>query len=328
MRTSPISTIDIATGEEAAVAWKPRDSSDEISCGSLTRGDDGGRLPGLAPASALAQGPDGDLIAKVTGRAAEVQGGVVKITLPRTDLSVRADGVALVPFQGLTSWAAFQSAGPQTMVMGDVVVTESEATPALTAALDSGLEVTALHNHFTFEQPRVLFMHIGGLGTTESVAAGVRAVLDAVATAGKGSASGATGGFAGPTVVGPSHIDAKPLEEILGASAQVKDGMAKFVFGRTARMHGTDVGAAMGVNTWAVFAGGDDAAVVDGDFAMREDELQSVLKALRRGGLQIVAIHNHMTHEDPRYVFLHYWGKGSAQELARTIRSALDTQSR
>jgi Domain of Unknown Function (DUF1259) len=280
----------------------------------------------LVATSAFAE-PDRDAIAKITGRTPESHGGVVKISVPRTDLPVQVDGVALVPFQGLTSWAAFQDTGSQTIVMGDVVVTENEANPALSAALESGLDVTALHNHFFYEQPRVFFMHIGGLGSTESLAKGVRAVLDAVAAAGKTTPAGASAGFGGSPIPSPSRVDAKPLEEILGSSAQVRDGMAKFVFGRTARMHGTDSGAAMGVNTWAVFAGTPDSAVVDGDFAMREDELQKVLRALRQGGIYVVAIHNHMTHEEPRYVFLHYWGKGRAADLARTIRAALDTQT-
>jgi len=125
-----------------------------------------------------------------------------------------------------------------------------------------------------------------------------------------------------------STIDPKPLEAVLGASAQAKDGIAKFSFGRKTSMHGTEVGEAMGVNTWAAFAGSQRAAVVDGDFAMLEDELQDVLKALRHANINIVAIHNHMTHEQPRIMFLHFWAKGSAEELARGVKSALDTQKK
>ena len=125
-----------------------------------------------------------------------------------------------------------------------------------------------------------------------------------------------------------STIDLKPLETILGASAQAKDGMAKFSFGQKTSMHGTEVGEAMGVNTWAAFAGSERAAVVDGDFAMLEDELQDVLKALRHANINIVAIHNHMTHEQPRIMFLHFWAKGPAAELARGVKSALDTQKK
>jgi hypothetical protein len=102
--------------------------------------------------------------------------------------------------------------------------------------------------------------------------------------------------------------------------------MVKVVIGRSARMHGTPVGNEMGVNTWAAFAGSDERAVVDGDFAMHEDELQAVLKAMRGAGINIVAIHQHMTHEVPRYLFLHYWGKGKALDLAKGVKAALDAQ--
>jgi hypothetical protein len=204
--------------------------------------------------------------------------------------------------------------------MGDLTLSEDEVNPAMSAALEGGLEVTALHNHFFYDHPKFFFMHIGGAGTTERLATGVRKALDAV------KAAGTPGGFGGPAVPASSALDPAPLERILGASGQVKDGMVKFVVGRKTTMHGAEVGAVMGVNTWAAFAGAPQAAVVDGDFAMREDELQGVLKALRGAGINIVAIHNHMTHEEPRIVFLHFWGRGGAEVLARGIKAALDTQ--
>src|SRR5258706_10792118 len=124
----------------------------------------------------------------------------------------------------------------------------------------------------------------------------------------------------------PSSVSAGPIEQVLGTKAQSKDGMVKVTIGRPARMHGVTVGNEMGVNTWAAFAGSDEHAVVDGDFAMHEDELQAVLKAMRGAGINIVAIHQHMTHETPRTLFLHYWGKGKAADLARAVRKALDAQ--
>jgi uncharacterized protein DUF1259 len=206
----------------------------------------------------------------------------------------------------------------------------------MSAALENGLEVTALHNHFFYDRPNVFFMHIGGTGSTEQLATGVQKALAAIEGAGRGSkgpraaapCGELAGGFGGPTIAAKSTIDPKPLEAILGASAQAKDGIAKFSFGRKTSMHGAEVGEAMGVNTWAAFAGTQKAAVVDGDFAMLEDELQDVLKALRHANVNIVAIHNHMTHEQPRIMFLHFWAKGPADELARGIRSALDTQKK
>jgi hypothetical protein len=272
--------------------------------------------------SAAAEEPDAAVIAKVTGLTPDVKNGIAKVSVPRGDLGMVIDGVEMQPFQGLTSWAAFQAAGDQTMVMGDMVLTEPQVNPAMSAALDNGLQVTALHNHFFFDHPHVFFMHIGGMGTTEQLSTGVRKTVDAANAAPKGT------GFAGASIPKTSTIDPKPLEAILGGTAQAKDGVAKFSFGRKTSMHGTEVGEAMGVNTWAAFGGSQQAAVVDGDFAMLEDELQDVLKALRHANINIVAIHNHMTQEEPRIMFLHFWAKGPAEDLARGVKSALDTQKK
>jgi hypothetical protein len=280
-------------------------------------------LAGTA-ATVIGAQPDADVIAKIVGVQPEVKDGVATVRVPRSDLSVVVDGVKLTPFQGLTTWAAFQKAGEQTMVMGDMTLTENEVNPAMSAALENGLEVTALHNHFLYEQPRVFFMHIGGMGSTEQLAIGVRKALDAVRSA---DAAGGSG-VGGPAVPEKSSIDEASLAAILGEAGQAKDGMVKFVFGRRTAMHGVAAAAAMGVNTWAAFAGSQEAAVVDGDFAMLEDELQGVLKALGHANINVVAVHNHMTHELPRIMFLHYWARGPASELARGVRAALDTQAK
>jgi hypothetical protein len=250
---------------------------------------------------------------------------VFKVSKPRDDVKVSIDRWTMPAFMGLTSWAAFTPMGKSTMLMGDTVLFEDEVNPAMSAALDNGLEVTALHNHFFFDQPKVFFMHIGGMGDTQKLAAGVKAMYDRIAqvrAAQPSPGSSFTGDI--PT---PSNVSAAPIEQILGTKAQAKDGMVKVTFGRPARMHGTAVGNEMGVNTWAAFAGDDEHAVVDGDFAMHEDELQPVLKAMRSEGISIVAIHQHMTHESPRYMFLHYWGKGKAADLAKAVKEALDTQT-
>jgi hypothetical protein len=278
-------------------------------------------LASLRPS--LAADVDADAIARITGLQPEVKSGVAKVSVPRNDLNVVVDGVKLSPFQGLTSWAAFKPAGDGAMVMGDLTLTEAEVNPTMSAALDNGLEVTALHNHFFYERPGVLFMHIGGHGTTEALATGVRKALDAA----KAAAAPASEGFGGPSIPERSTLDAKALTAILGEPAQEKDGMVKFVFGKKTAMHGTEAGAAMGVNTWAAFAGSAEAAVVDGDFAMLESELQPVLKALRHAKINVVAIHNHMTGEEPRIMFLHFWAKGRPDELARGVKSALATQA-
>jgi hypothetical protein len=274
----------------------------------------------LAPLVASAAPPDAKLLGELTGLPVEITGDVAKVSKPRADVQQVVDGRPLKPFQGLTSWAAFQPTGNDILVMGDLVLLAHEVNPALSAALENGLEVTALHNHFFYDDPRVYFMHIDGRGTLAELGLAVKKTLDAAAAAPKADV------FAGGIPPGADSIDPAPLEKIFGTSAQAKDGMVKFVFGRTAKMHGAAIGAAMGVNTWAVFAGSPPAALVDGDFAMLESELQHVLKVLRAARINVVAIHNHMTHEEPRIVFLHYWGKGAAEELARGIQAARATQ--
>ena len=254
------------------------------------------------------------------------QEDVYKVTFPRNDLKVTVDGWQMHPFMGITSWAAFTSAHDgKAMVMGDLTLAEDEVNPVMSAALDSGLEVTALHNHFFFDHPKVMFMHIGGHGDAEQLASAVRKAMDKVGEIRKASPAPAAS-FPGPAIPAQSSITPAPIEKILGAEGQSQGGMFKVTIGRKAKAHGQEVGAQMGVNTWAAFAGSDDNAFVDGDFAMRETELQDVLKALRRGGIHIVAIHNHMTGEEPRYMFLHYWGKGKTAGLAQVLRSALDIQ--
>jgi hypothetical protein len=277
--------------------------------------------------------PDPQVVSRITGLEPEVKNGIVTVRVPRKDLGIVVDGRTLDPFQGLTSWAAFRQAGDQTMVMGDLTLVQEEVSPAMRAALDNGLEVTALHNHFLFDQPRVLFMHIGGMGTTEQLARGVRETLDAIAkvqkpNAGGGSHSGRAAEGGGPASPAKSTLQPGPLEAILGPSNAVKDGMVKFVFGKKTTMHGIEAGAPMGVNTWAVFAGSASASVVDGDFAMLQAEVRGVLKALTKANIDIVAIHSHMIDEEPRIVFLHFWGRGPAEELARGVRAALDTQQK
>jgi hypothetical protein len=250
--------------------------------------------------------------------------GVFKVSAPRTDVKIAVDGWQMPPFMGLTSWAAFTPGkSAEAMVMGDLVLFQDEVNPVMSAALDAGLSVTALHNHFFFDEPKVFFMHIGGEGTVEKLGGAVKAALDKAkeiraANATPGKMFGA--GFA-PT---RNSITTAPLETIFGGKATAKDGMAKFVFGRSAKMPcGCEVGKEMGVNTWAAFAGTDDNAVVDGDFCVLGTELQPMLKSLRADGINIVAIHQHMALEEPRYLFFHYWGTGPAQKLATSVKNAL-----
>lgn len=249
---------------------------------------------------------------------------VFKVSKPRDDVKPIVDRWSLPPFMGTTSYAAFTPMPGGAMLMGDTVLFEDEVNPVMSAALDAGLEVTALHNHFFFDQPKVYFMHIGGMGDVRQLATGVKAVYDRIAQI-RAAQSTPAGSFPGD-IPAQSSVSAAPIEQVFGTKTQSKDGMVKVVIGRTAKMHGITVGNEMGVNTWAAFAGSDEETVVDGDFAMREDELQPVLKAMRGAGINIVAIHQHMTHETPRILFLHYWGKGKAVDLAKAVKKALDVQ--
>jgi hypothetical protein len=254
--------------------------------------------------------------------------GVFKITSPRTDVKVSVDNWQMPPFMGLTSWAAFKPGMKENaMVMGDLVLFQDEVNPAMSAALENGLAVTALHNHFFFDDPKVYFMHIGGEGSVDQLAKGVKAALDATKQIRQKNPQ-PTKAFAGD-IPAQNAITPEPLQKVLGTKGDINNGMFKAVIGRTAKMScGCEVGKEMGVNTWAAFAGSDASAVVDGDFAVLEDELQPVLKSLRKSGINIVAIHHHMTHESPRYIFLHYWGKGKAADLAQVLARTLDVQNK
>jgi hypothetical protein len=248
---------------------------------------------------------------------------VFKISVPRTDLAVTIAGVKMIPPMGLTSWAAFKSAGDQVMVMGDMVLQEKQVNPVLTIALDNGIEVTALHNHFLWDKPKVMFMHIGGRGDLEKLAMGVGKIfLEIKNTSGGKSLVPHT-----PIVASKTSLDPKAIETIIGVPVEKAGEIYKVTIGRTTVMAEHDAGKAMGINTWAAFAGSNKNAVVDGDFAMFESELQGVLKALRNTGIFITAIHHHMTGESPKIIFLHYWGTGSVSNLARAIKTALNSQA-
>lgn len=252
---------------------------------------------------------------------------VYKVTFPRNDIKVAVERWQIPSFLGLSSWTSFAGEYQrEAMLMGDLALFEDEVNPVLSTALDNGLQVTALHNHFLFDNPKVMFMHIMGEGRTDDLARAVRKCLDTTKTI-RAASPMPVSQFPGGDIPAISKIDASPLDRILGMKGQTESGMYKAVFRRSARMHGRELTGEMGLNTWAAFAGTDGNAVVDGDFAMLVPELQNVLKALRAAGINIVAIHNHMAKEEPQYVFLHYWGRGDAAKLAKGIRGALDRQS-
>jgi uncharacterized protein DUF1259 len=248
--------------------------------------------------------------------------GAYKVTFPRNDVKIVVDGWTMPPFIGLGTWAAFTPTKDGAMVMGDTVLFEDEVNAAMSVALDNGLNVTALHNHFFFDHPKVYFMHIEGEGAVDKLAGAVRKVYDAVKQI-RAASPNPKDSFGAAPLPEKNSITAAPLNGIFGAQGESKDGMVKFTIGRPATMHGVKIDNTMGVNTWAAFAGSDDNAVVDGDFAVTEDELQPVLKSLIKDKINIVAIHQHMTHEEPRMMFFHYWGRGPAKDLANAIKGGL-----
>jgi hypothetical protein len=273
--------------------------------------------------AALAAALDTANIDQITGLKGKMneKEGVYKITFPRNDVKVVVDGWTMPPFMGLGTWAAFTTTKDGAMVMGDTVLFEDEVNAAMSAALDNGLNVTALHNHFFFDHPKVYFMHIEGEGTADKLAAAVRKVYDAAKQI-RAASPNPKDSFGAARLPEKSSISAAQLNEVFGAQGESKDGMVKFTFGRPATMHGVKIENTMGVNTWAAFAGSDDDAVVDGDFAVTEDELQPTARSLLKEKINIVAIHQHMTHEEPRMMFFHYWGRGRAKDLAQAIKGA------
>lgn len=280
-------------------------------------------LAGIFPAGAA--GLDGAKIDQLTGLKGKLneKEGVYRVTFPRADAKVAVDGWTMPPFMGLGTWAAF-TAGSHTeaMVMGDTVLFEDEVNAAISTAFENGLSVTALHNHFLFDHPKVYFMHIEGQGTTEQLAGAVRKLYDKIKEI-RAANPQPKDSFNAAALPEKNSISAEPLNAIFGMNGETNNGMVKFTIGRPATMHGVKIDKDMGVNTWAAFGGADDNAVVDGDFAVTEDELQPALKALRAAGINLVAIHSHMTHENPRILFFHYWGRGKAKDLANAIKGAL-----
>jgi hypothetical protein len=279
----------------------------------------------ITSAFAKAESLHPDQIEKLTGLKGKMneKEGVFTVSFPRKDLKITAQGIKMIPPMGLTAWTAFTRMKGHVMAMGDLVLTQDQVNAVMSVALENGLEVTALHNHFFYDSPKVMFMHIGGMGEEEKIATAVGKVFTKL----KETAQN-------PTTIANLNIDptknsitTKKIDEIFGVPGEVNSGVYKVTIGKTTTMEGQEIGKAMGVNTWAAFTGTDEKALVDGDFAMKEDELQNVLKTLRRAEISVVAIHQHMTHENPRIIFLHYWGVGRASELAKALKSALDTQA-
>jgi len=260
-------------------------------------------------------------IESITGMKGKENNGEYKITVPQNDLKVEVDGFKIIPAMGLGAWAAFTPSPDGAMVMGDMILTENDLKPVQQEIIRQGLTITAIHNHFVRNHPAVMYMHIGGSGTTEQMAQKVKAVFDAI----KSSRGHDPAAFPADSVV--NTIDIKSLDAIIGTKGEMSKGIYKYTIGRpdvSLKEHGVTITTFFGFNTWAAWQGTPDHAAVAGDFTMLEDEVAPVIKALIENGIEVVAVHNHMVHEQPRIFFLHYWGVGNAEQLAKGLKAALD----
>lgn len=259
------------------------------------------------------------------GRKGDFAANVLKVNVPRSDLKISVAGVATPTPFGFGGWVAMSpgDAG-HVVLMGDLVLLQEEVNPVMSALLDHGLEVTALHNHFFWAQPEVFFMHIHGHGDAMDLARRVKPALDLIGHV-PAPASSASPSPGGTPLSG--NLDTAALARIAGHAGEQTGPAYKITVGRddlTVKEMGATINTRMGLNTWAAFYGSDQDAVVAGDVAMLESEVTPVLKALRSHGLDVVAIHHHMTGVRPVIIFLHYWGRGPADKLAAGFRAALD----
>jgi hypothetical protein len=279
----------------------------------------------LASATASAQEMPADYKAVLSalGKTGDFKDGVLKVNIPRTDLRVTiGQRPAPTPF-AFGGWVALTKGEAMDVMMGDLVLTEDEVGPVMSALLQNGLDVTALHNHFFWEQPRIFYMHVHGMGTADDLARRVKPAIDLIDQAAKQAQGSAA---SSPAQSSPT-LDGAALAKIIGTPGEQTGPVYKITIGRpdiNVRQHGAAINARMGLNTWAAFAGTDADAMVAGDVAMLENEVTPVLRSLRANGINVVAIHHHMTDVTPVVIFLHYYGTGPAGKLAQAVRSAAD----
>ena len=259
-------------------------------------------------------------VLKTVGKSGDYKSNVLKVNIPRNDIHVTIDNLAVPTPFGFGGWFAMtEGDGGDDVMMGDLVLLQEEVNPVMTALLDNGLEVTALHNHFFWENPRIYYMHIHGHGKAADLAEHIKPAL---ALIGKGQPSPPASGSAPKT-----SVDTAQIAKIVGHEGEQNGAVYKITIGRDdlkLKDMGAVIKSRMGLNTWAAFYGTNEDAAIAGDVAMLESEVTPTLKALRSHGLDVVAIHHHMIETQPVIVFLHYWGRGPAPQLAQGFKAALE----
>lgn len=281
----------------------------------------------LSAAALLAQDMPADYsgVLKTLDKQGDYKGDVLKINIPRNDLKVTIDGIPTPTPFGFGGWLAMtKGGGGQDVLMGDLVLIEDEVNPVMSALLDNGLEVTALHNHFFFESPRIFYMHVHGHAKAAALARMVKPALDLIGRGSPPHQSSVSGGHGGVTA---GQMDTGKIARIVGRQGEQSGSVYKITVSRDdlhIKEMGASINARMGLNTWAAFYGSDANAEIAGDVAMLSREVAPVLKVLRANGLYVVAVHNHMTNTQPVIYFLHYWGTGPTERLATGFKAALD----
>jgi hypothetical protein len=259
-------------------------------------------------------------VLKSLDRKGDFKAGVLKVNIPRNDLKMTVEGFATPTPFGFGGWIAMTKGdGGADVMMGDLVLLQEEVNPVLSALLDNGIDVTALHNHFFWDDPKVFYMHVHSMGKAADLARRVKPGLDLI-----GHIKAET---PGPASSGGTALDTAKLAKIAGHEGEQTGAVYKITVGRDdlgMKEHGAVINARMGLNTWAAFVGTQEDAAVAGDVAMLETEVTPVLNALRKNGLEVVAIHHHMTGDRPVVIFLHYWGRGPAEKLVTGFKAALD----
>ena len=266
----------------------------------------------------LAAEPDWNQVAQALGKSGNVQaGGVYRVGFPRTDLKVSLDGLALRTGFALGGWIAFQPMGTETMVMGDLVLTQDEVNPVMRKLEEGGVEITALHNHLLRAEPMTLYMHVQGHGDPVKLASALH----------DGLALSKTPFAPPPGTSQPGNIDMVGIDRIMGYRGQDSGGIYQFGIPRAQPINDQDMalpgpmGAAIAINFQPT---GFDTAAITGDFVLLASEVNPVIKALQANSIQITVLHSHMLDEQPRLFFMHFWANGDARKLATGLRAALD----